>query len=326
MPVYNIERYLTEAIDSILNQTFTDFEFVIVNDGSTDGTARILEEYAAREPRIRVFHQPNGGIVSALNAGLAQCRAGYIARMDGDDISMPHRFALQVDYLDRHPNCVIVGGIFMSIDEAGNHRTPYRFDRNKVTSFDVFPVRVALTLHPLAMFRRDALLKVNGYRATFPHAEDYDLFLRVADYGTVDNLDEILLCYRDHGQSVSRRNIELQETATAYAEFAAIEIHRGNPDPIEPNMDFDKVRAALDKRFPSWLIRTYIDFRVWRRLRTFDPSAGRKMRWNILRSALSLRPHTYFSRDYWFLRQRILGRFILNGLRTFKLAFQRHGK
>jgi glycosyltransferase involved in cell wall biosynthesis len=325
MPVYNTERFLTEAIDSILSQTLGDFEFIIINDGSTDGTARILEEYACKDPRIRVVHQPNGGIVSALNTGLAQCRSAYIARMDGDDVCMPHRFAFQVDYLDRHPNCVAVGGTFMSIDKDGNRGTRYRFDRNKITCFDVFPVRVALTAHPLAMFRRDALLRL-GYRATFPHAEDYDLFLRIADFGTVDNPDEILLCYRDHGQSISRRNIELQEMAMAYAEFAAIQIHRGNPAPIGSTTSFDEVCAELGKGFPQWLIRTYVEFRTWRRLRSFEPSAARKMRWRILGSALSLRPQTFLSRDYWCLRQRILGRFALNGLRSVRSAFGRTAK
>jgi len=320
MPVYNAERFLREAIDSILSQTLRDFEFIIINDGSTDATAQILEEYVSEDPRISVVHQPNGGIVSALNTGLAVCRAAFIARMDGDDICMPHRFAFQVDYLNRHPNCVAVGGHFTSIDEDGNHRKSYGFDRNKITSLDVFPARVALTAHSLAMFRRNVLLMLGGYRATFPHAEDYDLFLRIADCGTVENPNEMLIYYRDHPQSVSRRNIELQEMAMAYAEFAAIEIHRGKRNPIEPNMDFDKARATLDKLFPNWLIRAYIDFRTWRRLRSDYPNAARKTGWSILGSALSLNPQTLFSRDYWFLRQRILGHFVLNGLRRFKSA------
>jgi glycosyltransferase involved in cell wall biosynthesis len=321
MPVYNTERFLRQAIDSILNQTLLDFEFIIVNDGSTDRTPEILAEYARKDSRISVIHQPNSGIVSALNVGLLRCQAAYIARMDGDDICMPHRFAFQADHLDRNPECIAVGGILMGMDESGNFQKPYRFDRNKVTSFDVFPARVALTVHPLAMFRRDVLLKVNGYRATFPHAEDYDLFLRIARYGSIDNPDEILLCYRYHGQSVSRRNIELQEMAMAYAEFAAIEMHRVKSDPIQSDMNFDQARAAINQLFPERLIETYIDFRVWRRLRTVDPVAARRIKWRILCAALSFHPQMFLSRDYWLLRQRILGRFILNGLTMLRSPF-----
>jgi glycosyltransferase involved in cell wall biosynthesis len=321
MPVYNAERFLKQAIDSILNQTFKNFEFIVVDDGSTDATAQILEEYACKDPRIRTFQLLHGGIVSALNSGLLHCRAPYIARMDGDDICMPHRFAFQVDYLDRHPHCAVVGGVFMGLDEDGNYQSPYRFDRNKVTALNVFPVRVALTAHSLAMFRSDILQKLNGYRATFPHAEDYDLFLRIADYGTVDNPDEVLICYRDHAQSISRQNVELQEAAMAYAELAAIEAHRQFQDPIAPNMTFDEACAKLDKQFPKLLIKGYIDFRIWRRLRTVDPDLARTMKWRIVGLALSLRPQTLVSRDFWLLRQRILGRLVLNQITKFRSAF-----
>jgi hypothetical protein len=106
--------------------------------------------------------------------------------MDGDDICAPERFAIQVQYLDEHQHRACVGGSFMGIDQAGTHQEIFRYDRNTLTSFDTFPVRVALTCHPLAMFRRAALLAAGGYRSTFPHAEDYDLFLRIADFGAIE--------------------------------------------------------------------------------------------------------------------------------------------
>jgi glycosyltransferase involved in cell wall biosynthesis len=316
MPVYNNDRYLVEAIESILNQTVTDFEFIIVDDGSTDQTSTILTSYESRDPRIRVVRQKNGGIVSALNTGIAFCRGEYIARMDGDDISYPNRFSLQMDYLDNNPDCVVVGGVFMSIDEAGNRLWPYRFARNKVTSFRTFPIQVALTVHPLAMIRKEALIALGGYRATFPHAEDYELFLRISKYGRVHNLDEILLSYRNHPQSISRQNIELQETAMAYAEFAALSAYRNKFDFVTPQTDFESARREIDKMFSRRLIQAYVQFRIWRRIGAYDYAAARARLGKIIRSLLSLSPETLMSYDYWRLRQRICGRLILNGIKA----------
>jgi glycosyltransferase involved in cell wall biosynthesis len=319
MPVFNNDRYLVEAVESILNQTVTDFEFIIVDDGSTDQTSAILGDYERQDARIRVIRQKNSGIVSALNTGMAFCRSQYIARMDGDDISYPNRFRLQTDYLDDHPDCVVVGGVFMSIDEAGNCLSPYRFARNKVTSFDTFPIQVALTVHPLAMIRREALFALGGYRATFPHAEDYELFLRIAKYGRLHNLEEILLSYRNHQQSISRQNIELQETAMAYAELAALSAYRNKRELVTPEMDFDSARREVDKMFSRRLIQAYVEFRIWRRIGAYDYAAARARLANVIKSLLSVNPETLLSRDYWRLRQRICGRLILNGVKATKI-------
>jgi glycosyltransferase involved in cell wall biosynthesis len=320
MPVFNNDRYIVEAIESILNQTESDFEFVIVDDGSTDRTSAILRDYETRDTRIRVIRQKNGGIVSALNTGMRFCRGEYIARMDGDDISYPNRFNLQLDYLDNNPDCVVVGGVFMSIDEEGTNLAPYRFVRNKVTSFRSFPIQVALTVHPLAMIRKEALVALAGYRATFPHAEDYDLFIRISKYGRLHNLDEILLSYRNHHQSISRRNIELQEAAMAYAEFAALSAYRNKFDLVKPQMDFESVRREVDKMFSRALVEAYVEFRIWRRIGAYDRAAARARLGNVIRSLLSLSPETLISYDYWRLRRRTCGRLILNAMKAMRLG------
>lgn len=314
MPVYNGERYLSEAVDSIRNQTLADFEFVIVNDGSVDRSADMLAYYAKQDRRIHVIHQANGGIVSALNVGLARCDAPYIARMDADDISKPNRFEVQVAHLDKHLECVAVGGAIIGINEAGEHSHPYNWPRNKVTSLDSFPARVALTLHPLAMFRREPLIELGGYRSTFPHAEDYDLFLRLARYGRIDNPRIVLMYYRDHRQSVSRRNICLQECAMGYAELAAIAAHRGLSDLIKDGMDFSSAQRIIDSVFEPLAVKAYLEFRMWRRLKAFDPAAARAMRARVLDSVFSLSPEALLSRDYWALRRRITGHLISSGL------------
>jgi glycosyltransferase involved in cell wall biosynthesis len=318
MPACNAERYIAAAIDSILSQTLGDFELIVVNDGSTDGTASILDEYASKECRIRVFHEKHGGVVAALNKGLAHCTADYVARMDADDISAPHRFMVQTEYLDSHHDCACVGGLFTGIDEAGVAHGVFRFRRNRVTSFDTFPVRVALTLHPLAMFRRSALVAMGGYRSTFPHAEDYDLFLRTQKHGTIDNPEKLLFYYRTHSNSVSLCNAEVQEAEAAYAELAALLVHRGQPAVVGANMDFETARCAIDGMFPNWLIEPYIRFRVWRRLVNLDPERASSLKWQVLSSAVSLDPSTLLSRDYWGLRIRILGRLMLTASETIR--------
>ena len=123
LPVHNCERYVAEAIESILAQTFTDFEFLIVDDGSTDGTLPILNRFAARDSRIRVISRPNTGIVGALNEILGLARADLVARMDADDVALPVRFERQVRYLDEHPECVMVGSRVTIIDPDGDALT-----------------------------------------------------------------------------------------------------------------------------------------------------------------------------------------------------------
>jgi hypothetical protein len=156
------------------------------------------------------------------------------------------------------------------------------------------------------MFRRSALVAM--YRSTFPHAEDYDLFLRMQKHGTVDNPEKLLFYYRTHSNSVSLRNAEVQETEAAYAELAALLVHRGQPAVVGADMDFETARRAIDGFFPNWLTEPYIRFRVWRRLVNIDPQRASSLKWQVLSSAVSLDPSTLFWRDYWGLRIRILGR------------------
>ena len=121
MPAYNSEQYVAESIESILNQTFTDFEFIIINDGSTDNTAKIIDEYAKRDERIKfVNNSKNKGLIGVLNEGLNLARGEYIARMDSDDISLPTRFERQIAYMELHPKCGVLGTWFQMFGNASN--------------------------------------------------------------------------------------------------------------------------------------------------------------------------------------------------------------
>jgi glycosyltransferase involved in cell wall biosynthesis len=205
MPVYNAERYVGEATRSILTQTFRDFEFVIIDDGSTDGSPEILERFAAGDGRIRLVSRPNTGIVGALNEGLAMARADLIARMDGDDVARPDRLERQAAYLAEHPECVMVGSRVLVIDPDGR---PLKVMGDALTHEEIdqgcLDGRGQPVYHPAVMYRRRVVLEVGAYREIYEDAEDLDLFFRLAEVGRIANLEEPLLEYREHMAKVGR--------------------------------------------------------------------------------------------------------------------------
>ena len=193
MPVYNGERFLVEAVDSILGQTFQDFEFVIVDDGSTDGTAALLGK--VHDPRVRVLTQANGGMSAALNAGLATAVGIYVARMDQDDMALPGRLATQVSFLQENPGIAAVGSSFRTIDEQGRYQgSAIVLVGNAELRRDLF-VRCPFG-HGTVMARRDVMMSVGGYDGTKWPAEDYDIWRRLMTTRNVANVPALLYDYR----------------------------------------------------------------------------------------------------------------------------------
>ena len=166
MPVYNAGKYLADAVESILGQTFADFEFLILDDGSTDDSLEILRRYADRDPRIRLTSRPNKGLVASLNELIDQSRGEFIARMDGDDISLPERFQKQVDYLRAHPGCLLVGSRVRLIDPEGDPLCDWCTlqDHEAIDASYLRGQRDTLVSHPVIMMRRDAVLAIGKYR------------------------------------------------------------------------------------------------------------------------------------------------------------------
>lgn len=245
MPVYNGERFLVEAIESILGQTFADFEFVIVDDGSTDSSPAILADYASRDLRIRVLSQANTGIVAALNRGLAECRAPLVARMDADDISLPTRLERQVAFLAVHPHVAVVGTAFQLVSETGSAGPVVRHARAH------HAIRRGLRHgnclgHPTVMMRREAIVAVGGYREFLRHAEDYDLWARVAERYELANISDCLLLYRVHGGQVSSAVAEAQVLATlAVQGLARARLRSGREPPPRSDMPDHEFLALL---------------------------------------------------------------------------------
>ncbi len=212
LAVYNAEKYLAEAIDSILSQTFTDFELIAIDDGSTDRSLKILQHYARRDPRIRLVSRENRGIAKTRNELTNLAKGEFVAVMDADDVMLPDRLANQVAFLRQHPNVVCVGGAHEFIDEAG--RLLFCLEEPEE---DAEIQRLALKgktpiNHPSAMIRRSALLQVGGYNETRGTVADLDLFLRLGEVGQLANLKATVLKYRQHGGSVSERK-QLQQIA-----------------------------------------------------------------------------------------------------------------
>jgi glycosyltransferase involved in cell wall biosynthesis len=203
LPVYNGEKYLRQAVESILAQSFEDYEFIIIDDGSTDGTLWILQHYSVQHPTLKIISRPNKGLTVTLNEGLAMAKGEFLARMDADDISMPRRFEKQVKYLREHPDCVLVGSRVLLIDPEG---LPIRESCSEVAHEEIDGAHLNRgwpVVHPAVMMRTAAVRQVGGYREPYNMLEDLDLFLRLGEIGKLANLPEVLLKYRQHFESVT---------------------------------------------------------------------------------------------------------------------------
>ena len=203
MSVYNAGRYLRDAVESVLSQSFSDFELIILDDGSTDDSPNVLKEYAARDPRIRVTVRENQGLTVTLNEGLAQARGEFIARMDCDDVCLPGRFARQLDYLRADPSLVCAGGHFELIDEKGRLLTRLRPPSDDESIQKLLLAGHTAICHPAAMMRREAVTRVGGYDPYFRTTQDLDLWLRLGEVGRLGNVPAVVLKFRQHGGSIS---------------------------------------------------------------------------------------------------------------------------
>lgn len=199
MPVYNTkEEYLRASIESILNQTFTDFEFIIVNDGSTNNAEEVILSY--KDNRIKYVKQENQGIVGALNNAWSKASGKYIARMDSDDIAYPERFAKQVNFLEENPEYSLVGSWAKIIPSKNIIKLPQDIKIMDLLADCMF-------IHPSIMFNKADFEKFNlQYETGFEYAEDYCLYANAVKYLKITNLQEVLLDYRVYPENSSSKN------------------------------------------------------------------------------------------------------------------------
>lgn len=242
MPVYNGASTLAQAIESILIQELPSFEFLIIDDCSTDNSADVIRQYAAQDPRINAhFHSVNQGLAATLNEGLNLVKGEFVARMDQDDESLRQRLQIQQDFLQQHPQVAVVGSYaYYMGKEAEKSQTeiglPHANDKLVTLPTDSDTIKSTLPsynclYHPAVMLRREAILQLGGYRAAFKNAEDYDLWLRASKQFELANIPQPLLRYRFSlsGMTLSRKweqlyFVYLAQIAHKHPEFPFSEV------------------------------------------------------------------------------------------------------
>lgn len=283
MPVYNAGKYLKDAIESILNQSFSEFELLIINDGSVDGSHDIIRSF--NDSRIvYIRHEVNQGLVAALNTGLEAATGKYIARMDQDDIALAHRLEKQIAYMEKDPSCILLG---TQVQVLGETKTSAMYgDNDQLRTALLFGTSFA---HPTVMMRSSSLRENNiRYEEEFKHAEDYRLWTRLTSYGKIANLKDICLYYRRHPTQYSKVFSEQMRLITrdirkSYLESLGIELsgcemetlHRIAAKEFDhPSKDQLSEAGKLLNKLSSYLShaginRTLADrilYRIWKQL------------------------------------------------------------
>jgi GT2 family glycosyltransferase len=265
MAVYNAERYLAAAIESILAQSFSNWELVAVDDGSTDASGRILAKYAAADPRVVVHRQENGGVSAASNRGLELARGSLVARLDADDVSLPGRLEQQHRFLRDHPEVGMVGGQAAIIDRDGREVAEVRYPLDDAAIREQLKQTTAF-VHSSVMIRKEVLDQAGGYRSEFDTVEDLDLWLRIAERAQLAHLPERVVAYRIHPDQASNK-IERQAVRILAARESARRRQAGLEDSLQDVAPIDEAallslgvsRRQVDEevvRSSVWLAKT----------------------------------------------------------------------
>ena len=261
IPVFNASRYLAECLDSVLDQTFSDFEILAFDDGSTDGSIEILKRYATQDPRVNVLLRNHSGYTPHLNEGLSLAKGQYLARMDADDVCSIHRFREHVKFLYQTPNVNAVGTWYDFIDSSGR---PFCSYRTPTTHYDIEKQNLlgigGTIAHPSLMMRVDSAREIGGYRSQFEPAEDLDLLLRLGEIGELANIPLRLLAYRVHDRATSttRRSLQLQANVSILEEawerrrltgLIPQQSHGSRLSPADPDFWDERYRKSIASAF-----------------------------------------------------------------------------
>jgi glycosyltransferase involved in cell wall biosynthesis len=252
MPAYNASEFIDIAIQSILNQTFKDFELIIIDDASTDNTLEIIKNYARQDTRIRIIQQPkNRGYTRAIMRGIEEAKYQWVARMDADDVSLPERLEKQINAAKANPKVVVWGSYVNHINSQGDIlgtglstgvKTEEEF-YEKINNGNLISL-----YHPTWLLNKEALIKAGGYNPEFEPAEDFELLSRLANYGSLLVIPEPLVLYRVHLQSASMQKFFLQQSITEciYARYAARIAGKEEPD-VKDFLEAEKIKFILFK-------------------------------------------------------------------------------
>ena len=257
MPIYNGERYLEPAIESVLRQTFDDFELLLLNDGSTDRSVEIIEQYLKQDGRCKLHSWSNRGVVRTRNDGIDLARGEFLINLDCDDICLPQRFEKQIAYLGSHPDCVAVGSRILLIDTEGLPICEFinELTHDEIDSKHLSGVGGSRICNPSATMRREAVVRAGKYREGYAPSEDLDLFLRLAEIGMLANLPEVLIQYRQHPNSLGYVYRDKQWSNAKKAVEAA-RIRRkmvSLPDPLESAAEPQTI-ADAHRKWAWWAL------------------------------------------------------------------------
>lgn len=265
LPVFNAGRYLHQAIESVLEQDYGDLDVVIIDDASTDRSPEVIRQYAERDSRIRaVFHEDNYGLADTLNEGLTLTRHLYVARMDQDDVSLPHRVRTQLEFAQKNPDLAVVGSF---VYHMGATRERDRLVRLPRTDPEI---REALTTyncmyHPTVLLKRDAMLGVGGYRREFKNAEDYDLWLRVSTDHRLANIPEPLIRYRFsvNGMTLGKKWQQLYYVYLAQAAHRSADGSIEAARPLAEQMLRDTDRGGFMRIVATGTVEELVRLQLW---------------------------------------------------------------
>lgn len=254
IPCYNGEPWLAQAIDSVLDQTYQNFEIILVDDGSTDSTVALIRRYAAADPRIVLIEKSHTNLSDSLNVALARARGEWVARLDQDDLSAPTRLAAQMAKADSDPTLVFVGSAFVRIDESGHQVSEHVFPAEHRQLLKTLERFRGFCPHSTALFRVDAARRVGGYRERVNNANDWDLWLRLTAHGTLASLPSPLVSCRAHARQMSNDGGGEPQLIEGIASSACYFLRKhGKADPLD-EAGPDAAQAFL--RFVEETVRT----------------------------------------------------------------------
>lgn len=276
MSCYNGQRWLADAIESILNQSYKDFEFIIIDDGSTDNSVDIMNDYSSKDQRIRIVKKNNTGLPDSLNVGIEKARGKWIARIDADDLCQPDRLEKQYALAKSDPSLVLIGSAYCEIDQFGilgkfqtypeSHR---RLKNNLLQNKRFFA-------HSSAFYKAEHVRRVGFYRPRIKKAEDYDLWLRLSEVGKLACIQEPLIFSRKHPDQISLEDAGRRQIIDARVALTSYWIRKFNQtDPVEMDeKQFHTFRKWIEKKIDENRLCEYRDFITQIKSLTFKKKYG----------------------------------------------------
>ena len=257
MSCYNGEKWIGDAIESVLHQTFRDFEFIIVDDGSRDKSLEIMNSYSAKDSRIRIIEKENTGLPDSLNVGIQAAKGDWIARIDTDDLCEPQRLKKQFDFAASDPELVLVGSAYHEIDEEGRVQKLQFYPETHTDLKKNLLHKKRFFAHSSAFYKTDAVRKAGGYRPRIKKSEDYDLWLRLSENGKLACIPEPLIRFRTHPGQISHEDSGKRQIADGRVALTSYWIRKfGYADPVEKSEE-------EFRQFREWVVHKITEAKLF---------------------------------------------------------------